>query len=241
MSVFVKSKTALKPSTGGQISSWSFSRWKDYDKCPLYAKLKHIDKMKEPSSPAMERGADIANKTEKYFAGELRTLPKELAPLKEQFQFLKKQKTKFFEQQWGFKIDWTPTAWNNWNECWLRAKIDVGYHEGPVTHIKDGKTGKFREQQAEEYQLQLSLYAATAVAMFPNAQRVTTQLLYSDIGVMYPEEGPVEYTRKEALALQKDWTKRTKKMLTTTTFKPTPGNHCRWCAFRKSEGGPCPY
>lgn len=239
MSSFVKNPTSLSANKG-PITAWSFSRWKDYDKCPFYCKLKHVDKRKEPSSPAMARGADIAAKTEAYFAGTLSRLPAELSSLGDDFRFLKKQKTKFFEQQWGFKIDWTPTAWNDWNNCWLRAKIDIGYHEGTTVHIRDGKTGKFREMQSEDYMLQLSLYAATAVARFPDAQKVTTQLLYTDQGLRYPEQA-VEYTRKEALLLQKDWEKRTKKMLNDTTFKPKPGDACRWCAFAKSKGGPCKY
>ena len=239
MSSFVTNPTALSANKG-PITAWSFSRWKDYDKCPFYCKMKHVNKMKEPSSPAMERGADIAQKSEDYFAGRISRIPAELSSLADDFRALKKQKTKFFEQMWGFKIDWTPTPWNDWNNCWLRAKIDVGYHDGDIVHIRDGKSGKFREQQSQDYMLQLSLYAATAAAQFPVAKSFTTQLLYTDLGIRYPNQ-PVVYTRKEAELLQKDWTKRTKKMLNDKTFKPTPGDACRWCAFAKSKGGPCKY
>ena len=31
------------------LTSWSFSRYSDYKTCPLKAKLKHIDKIQEPS------------------------------------------------------------------------------------------------------------------------------------------------------------------------------------------------
>lgn len=241
MSVFIKNKTSVNAASSGPIKAWSFSRWKDYDKCPLYCKLKHVDKMKEPPSPAMERGADIARKTEGFFNGSIRNLPVELKPLAEDFKFLKKQKTKFYEEQWGFDINWSPVPWNDWNNCWLRAKVDIGYTEGDVVHIRDGKTGKFREQQSQDYLMQLSLYGAAGAARFPNAQTFTTQLLYSDLGIRYPAEAPVSYTRREALALQKEWTKRVKPMLNAKTFKPKPGNHCRWCAFAKSQGGPCPY
>lgn len=241
MSNFVVNPMSVNAASKGPIKAWSFSRWKDFDKCPLYCKLKHVDKMKEPPSPAMERGADIARKSEGYFNGVIRNLPPEFKPLAEDFKFLKKQKTKFYEEQWGFNLRWEPVAWNDWDNCWLRAKIDIGYTEGSVVHIRDGKTGKFREQQTQDYVMQLSLYAAAAAAKFPRAESFTTQLLYTDLGIRYPDPTPMQYTRREAIALQKEWTSRVKVMLNTKTFKPKPGDACRWCAFAKSKGGPCPY
>ena len=61
------------------VTSWSFSRYGDYKKCPLAFKLKHIDKIQEPKSPAMQRGIDIHNLAEAYVVGKLAKLPPELA------------------------------------------------------------------------------------------------------------------------------------------------------------------
>ena len=38
---------------------WSYSRLTTWEQCPLKAKLKYIDGLKEPGSPAMDRGTAI--------------------------------------------------------------------------------------------------------------------------------------------------------------------------------------
>ena len=67
------------------LTSWSFSRYQDYKSCPAKAKYKHIDKLKEPPSPAMERGAAIHNLCEQYVRGTLAKLPPELKLFKDEF------------------------------------------------------------------------------------------------------------------------------------------------------------
>lgn len=74
-----------------KITSWSFSRYSDYKQCPLKAKLKHVDKLKEPPNEAMARGAAIHNIAEKYIKGEGRTLPAELKQFGAEFKMLRKQ------------------------------------------------------------------------------------------------------------------------------------------------------
>ena len=49
-----------------RITSWSFSRWSCYSSCPYKAKLKFIDKLKEPGSPQMDRGTVIHELAEHY-------------------------------------------------------------------------------------------------------------------------------------------------------------------------------
>ena len=226
------------PST---FTSWSFSRYSDWARCPLFAKLKHLDKMPTSASPAMARGGEIAKLGENFLKGALRTLPAELKPLGEDFKFLKKQKTKFVEEQWGFDREWLPVAWNDWDRCWLRVKVDVGYVDGHVVHIRDAKTGKMREEKNEEDLLQLDLYVAAGATQFPDAKQFTSQLLYTDMGVRFPEKAPVTVSRAAALKRQAEWNKRVKPMFNDRKFVARPGFYCRWCDFSKSKGGPCKY
>jgi len=58
-----------------KFTSWSNSRWNDYAKCPAYAHYKHIQKLPEPKSPAMDRGIQVAKMEEDFFTGKLKTLP----------------------------------------------------------------------------------------------------------------------------------------------------------------------
>ena len=141
-----------------KITSWSYSRYAQYDKCPAAAKYKFIDKLPEPPAPAMERGNVIHKLAENYTQGKIRKFPPELTAFKEQFTELKKSKPQL-EQTWAFKVDWNETVWNDWQGCWLRVKTDASCLDGTTLYVIDHKTGKFRDG----YDAQLSLYAATGM------------------------------------------------------------------------------
>lgn len=230
----------LKPK---QIKSWSNSRWNDYALCPAKAKYKHLDKLPEPKSPQMQRGIDIAQKEEDYFKGKLRTVPKEIGKyIATLFRVAKKQPDLVVEENWGFDRDWNVVDYFDWNNCWLRIKVDVGWgSNGTVVHLRDNKTGKFSpEYNVDQYMEQLHLYAAGAAARFPHAEEFHVALWFTDADIQYPDV-PLVITRKEALALQKRFTKQVQPMFNDTRFDPTPNNKCRWCHYRKTNGGPCKY
>lgn len=231
-----------------RITSWSFSRYKDYDKCPAYAKYKHLDKLPEPKHPAMQRGIDIAKKEEDYFRGTTSRVPAEIHPdLRGEFRRIKKQKTKLIEEMWGFNAAWGVTDWFDWNNCWLRVKVDIGYDDGDVVYSFDNKTGGadkrtglLRTTSVEEYEMQLDLYGVATLSRFPHAKEVRSKLIYTDLGVTYPDE-EIVMKRDELLAGRKRWEKRTKAMLSDTMFAPKPNSGCQWCAYSKVKGGPCKY
>ncbi len=107
-------------------------------------------------------------------------------------------------------------------------------------HIRDNKTGKFREEKAEEYMQQLELYGVAGLTMLPTVNKVTTQLLYSDLGIIHPD-APAIFTPDQLLGLQKTWVKRVKPMMNDTRFSPKPSRVCSYCDFSKKKGGPCRY
>lgn len=230
-----------KAATAKQITSWSFTRFNDWNRCPRYAKYKHLDKMPEPKSDAMLRGQQVAQASEDYLLKRTSRLAKELQAFKEHYKFFRSQKTLVAEENWGFDKDWNPVAWDDWNRCVLRVKIDIGYQwmEDNSFNIRDGKTGKFNDHKNEEYKLQLDLYAAAGIARYPESKEITAQLLYTDLGITYPNDEPIVYTAKEARAAQKQWDKRVKPMFADRTFATRPGKYCSWCPFSKSKGGPC--
>lgn len=237
-----------------QITSWSFSRYNDYKQCPLKAKLKHIDKIKEPSNDAMARGAAIHDQAEAYIKGNLPRLPKELSQFKALFQRLRKQYKRVIngmavEDTWAFTKDWGQARWDDWVHCWVRIKLDCAEHEDPETLIvNDWKTGKFRPEQNETYVEQLELYALAALLLHEHIEKVKPRLVYLDHGVIYPEPDSFDeliFTRKDIPKLKKLWAKRTGPMLKDKTFAPRPNNLCSWCFFRASNkangGGQCKY
>lgn len=215
-----------------KITSWSYSRYSCYMECPAKAKYKFIEKLPEPSSPAMARGSEIHQLAEDYTSGKIKRMPKELALFKEEFTELKKCKP-MLEETWAFTSDWEETTWNDWNGCALRIKTDASLVDGTDLYVIDHKTGKKRDGYGE----QLDLYALGGMLKFPHVKTVHTQLWYLDSGEQVVEE----YSSKDMKKLQKGWDKKVHPMLNDTLFSPKPNHTCRWCAFSKSKGGPCKF
>ncbi len=232
------------------VTSWSFSRYSDYRQCPAKFKYKVIDRLQEPSNAAMERGTKIHTLAEQYIKSELRRLPIELDKFKALFTMLralykKKIRTMDVESTWAFTKTWVKTQWDDWTGCYVRIKTDCAVEncEDPSQLVVyDWKTGKFRQEQNASYLEQLSLYAVGAFHTHSHIKTVVPQLAYLDHGILYPPaNGPIVYKRKELPVLIKDWERRVKPMFHDTIFAPTPNDNCRWCHYRKTNGGPCQY
>lgn len=237
------------------ITAWSFSRYSTYKMCPLKLKLSAIDKIQEPSNAAMARGAAIHNLAEDYIKGKVPKLAPELVLFKDEFARLRKMfkktpATMVVEDQWAFTKAWDDTAWNDWTPCWVRIKLDCAHHENDTTLVvTDWKTGKFRPEQNEDYVEQLELYALSALLLHEHLQEVRPRLAYTDLGRVYPDgqaEPILAYTRADIPKLKKAWEKRTRAMMSDTTFAPRPNDKCKWCWYgqsKKSAGGPglCKY
>jgi hypothetical protein len=230
------------------LTSWSFSRYSAYNKCPLSFKLANIDKIAEPKNAAMQRGNDIHLMAENYLKGTLTKLPTELKLFAIEFKKLKalyKKKTSgtIVEDNWSFTQDWDRTEWNNWTKCYLRIKLDCAHHEGDgVMIVTDWNTGKFRAEMNEEYMEQLELYALGALVLHPHVKEVRPRLVYLDQGTIYPpEDKPVIYTQADVKRLKAVWAKRVKPMFSDKTFAPKPNRLCQWCFYGqsgKANGGP---
>lgn len=229
-----------------QLESWSFSRYNDYTQCPAKTKFKHLMRLKEPGSPQMQRGSDIHTIAEKYLKGELPPkVPPELKAFEAEFKRLRalykgKKLPMYVEDDWAFTKDWDRTRWDDWAGCFLRVKLDCAHYETPdELVVTDWKTGKFSEYKYAEYLLQMELYALSALTLFPDLKSVSPRLMNVDYGKTYPEV-PAVYTRADLPALKKKWAARIKPMMADKTFKPKPNTMCRFCFYRKSNGGPCP-
>jgi hypothetical protein len=225
------------------FKAWSFTRFSDYERCPAFAKYKHLDKLPSPKHPAADRGIRVAQQTEDWMNGDRRTMPKELKPLESEYRLIKRDPSTVAEASWGFTKDWEPCETTDWNRCWLRVKIDLCRQskDGKLVKIDDNKTGKFSEYNVAQYMLQLDLYAAAGVTMIPTLEVVETRLLFSDLGIIHPKEGPAVYTAKQAMKSRKEWDKRVRPMLNDTRFAPRPSRACSWCPYSKSKGGPCKF
>jgi len=147
------------------------------------------------------------------------------------------------EAKWGFTKDWTSCDYFDWQRCRLRVVVDcfVLNQETNVATVIDFKTGKIRSG----YEPQLELYAAAAMAKYPQVEEVYTEFWFIDQGQIIGGDSETAlkgvYTHTDLNPLIKKWNKRTKPMLNDQRFAPKPGPLCKWCDFSKANGGPCEY
>lgn len=222
--------------TPARITAWSFSRWRDYEECPFKAKCKYVLKLKEPDNQYTARGSQIHKEAEDYAGGALKKLPASLASFKDEFAKLRKLSPQL-EQQWAFTRSWQPTGWFDSN-AWLRIKLDVNVMVKGRRYVIDHKTGK----QREEHEDQLGLYALGAFLMHPMDDDLEVQDWYLDKKPDDPTKiVGADFTRDQLDDLKAEWERKTKIMLLDAKFTPKPNDKCRFCHYRKNNGGPCKF
>jgi hypothetical protein len=240
------------------LTSWSFSTYAQYLKCAYSVCLDKILKirMQEPDNPHFVKGNRAHQILDVYVSGEGKTRPSltdkvtvlgetvkiDLRAIEPQMQTWRAAKSKRTEQEWAFDRLWNPTDWRDWKTAWVRMKLDVctDTTEPPHVDVIDLKTGKVHE----EHRLQRRLYATGGLQLVQigtlaggdKRADLTAQHVYVDTNITATEN----FKMKDLAPLKREWTARIKTMMNDTTFKPTPGWHCKWCRFRKSAGGPCP-
>jgi hypothetical protein len=257
-------QVAKAPQFGGrdksavrQFTSWSYSRYHDHKECPAKANWKYLVKLQTPqmveliAKPVtgpenpLQRGDRIDKAGGAFLRGETKKVPIDLMPVAQEFRAMRSKGNLSVNQSWGFTKDWKPCSPTDWNNCWVRVQLDVASIEetkrGDILHITDNKTGKFDLRRAEDYVEQLQLYGAAGFARMPTVTQVTARLLYTDLGITYPETTPLVWDTKQGAKLRDIWNKRVRPMLNDTRFPPRPGYYCRWCDFSKAKGGPCKY
>lgn len=232
-------KREVRVRVTGRFTAWSWSRWSDHDQCPYRAGLKHLMKVKEPGSPAMDRGAAIHAGAQRYVADPDVALAPELEPVAKTLRGYRKAhaagraKT---ETRWAFDKSWRPLGDFFAPTAWLRQVVDYHSVEGSRAAVTDYKTGKVSDDRDRMF-YQLGLYALGTFLTYPGVEVVDAALLYTDWNVLQEET----YHRADLRAIQRTWVKRTIPLLTDTRFEPKPGNHCRWCPHSAAKGGPCVY
>ena len=227
-----------------KLFSWSFSRYNVYSKCPAQAKYKFIDKLGEPGSPALDHGSEVHDQIDEFIIGKLKRLCDSARPSIDTIKMARKLYKKGVTAEpgctWAFKKDWSKTTWDDWFGCWLRIKVDHAAVVDGRLIIKDWKTGAYRPYNVNEYMEQLELYVVGGFLTYPDVQEVEVSLEYVEHGTQYPEI-PMVYKRKQLKLLQAKWENKSRAMLKDTVYKATPHSLCRFCHFRKDNGGPCAY
>ena len=121
----------------GKVKAWSFSSIKRFEQCPAAIKYGKVDKIQEPSNPAMERGNAIHKEAENYIQGFIDELPKSLAKFPDYYQYMRDEFTAgraIVEEDWAHRIDWSECGWKD-GDAWYRGKLDVFILENETSAV----------------------------------------------------------------------------------------------------------
>lgn len=218
-------------------SSWSYTRYGTGKYCLLKYALKFIWKLKEPDNYAMERGTEVHSLAEGYLKGTIQGLPDALHTFETEFKVIRKLGAES-EASWTVTKSWQPTTYDDWDNAWLRGKVDI--HIMARTHLDtiDIKTGRARDEHEE----QAELYGILGFCQYPKAKTIDTEFWYTDSG----DVGEFKFKRSQLPAMKKKWRARIKPILAARRFPATPTPEgCKWCSFRSDkklrngEAGPC--
>lgn len=147
------------------ITSWSFSKLGDFEKCKRMFQLKHIDKIPEPERPlppgktehANDRGSRIHDNCENYVRGLIPELcpeaEKHFGPRLDLLRVLFADGLVSLEGEWGMSREWDTTGWNGqWEEVEgtvedMRAEqIDVTTYKKLPERGKDCEVALVKKQ-----------------------------------------------------------------------------------------------
>jgi PD-(D/E)XK nuclease superfamily len=207
--------------------AYSNSAIKTYEQCPFKYKLTRIDKLVEPTGDAAKRGVEIHTLFEKALV--FTKLPQEFTYWQTYISELR-SKHAGSEVRFAITKDWQVCGFND-SVAWLRGIYDCLYVEGSKGHVLDWKTGKERD-----YGDQLKLYAIVMFVTYAELDEISTEVCYIDL--QKRSAGPT--FKRSQLPELKDWlTNKVGKIENDDIFAPKPDFGCRWCHFRKDNGGPC--
>lgn len=229
------------------LTQGSFSRLKDYERCPYMAWLKYGEKRKpdlplnEKAEIARNRGIQVHNDCELFVKGE-GSLTKEMYKFADYFKDLKVEYEAgdvSVEENWGFDAEWQPTGW--WDDnVRVRVKLDnfrvvARNEEGePVAGVPtDYKTGKKFGNEVTHNQ-QGQLYSISCFLRNPTLEYVDVEFIYLDHGL---KSKPKRYTREKAMKMLPMWEQRFQKMFEDREFRPKANKiNCKYCDFGPQHG-----
>lgn len=224
--------------------SWSISKLKDFTRCKLAFKIKHIDRVPEPERPlpkgksehANDRGSRIHDNIETYIRGDHDALcPEADKHFGTHIDLLRHlyatEKCVEMEGQWAIDREWEVA---DWDTGWCRLKLDVLVHVGDDEAIViDWKSGrKFGNEVSHAQQLQF--YSLITFLRFPHLQVVSAELMYVDVG----ETTRQTFTREQSLRFKRAFNAQGVALTDCTDFPANPNKwSCQWCPW--GETGHC--
>lgn len=228
-----------------QIKAWSASRLDVYESCPHRAELKYLEKIPEAPRPAPPNGKEHANDRgsrvhdvcERFVLGKRNSLCTEARHFKDDLEkvrqlYADEPTSVVCEEGWAFNDCWEPVNYKDYNNIWLRVIIDLLVFVSPTEAIViDYKTGK-RYGNEIKHGKQVQLYQLAAFERYPELEKVTTELWYTDQN----ELATMTFKRSQGLKFLKGYNERALRMTNAIEFPCKPSAYaCRFCPYQKSR------
>lgn len=210
------------------MNNWSYSRYGTWKKCPAQLRFQMESVEQAPQHPAAARGQDIHKSVEEYILGNVRELPDNLVYYKDFFDHIREQGA-IPEMPIALTVGWTPTEWDDPNRWW-RGVLDCVVEFKDHVIIYDWKTG----QEYGDHRDQREIYAA-AFHSYKPTEHIISIHCYLD----KKQNTISRFTAEDIPAIKKTWEEKVGEMLNDKRMVPNPGFYCRFCHFRRDNGGPC--
>lgn len=213
--------------------SWSFSKLKGYETCPLQYQQTYLLKNFRDNTEQLDWGEDVHKKIANALVGNT-PLPPELQDYEPWLAKVRKYKGIFeVEKQYAITKDFRPTPYFG-PGVWFRCRGDLVVRDAPIGIILDWKTGNIRPDS-----IQLFCSAQAIFSHYPDIHRVVSKYAWlKECTKDTPEEDLVQtsemYSREDMVKLWPGVLERVEQLREATesnTFPPNPScNLCRkWC------------
>jgi hypothetical protein len=211
------------------MMAYSYSAVKQYEQCPAQYKFNRIDRLPQPTGDAASRGTMIHTEIENILNGGLVIISDEvqyLLPKIETWIGLKAQS----EMKFAVDKDWKAVAYDD-PTAWFRGVIDLYIEQDNEATVLDFKTGKDRD-----YTDQVAVYAAVILATKPHIDAVNVGIEFIDLK-KYRSYNTV--IRGHLADLQTTLSTRINQLQSDKIYAANPSGLCKFCHYRKDNGGPC--
>ena len=214
--------------------TWSYSRYGTYKQCPRKYKYSVVDALPQPrltEGPAF-RGIGIHKMFETYLLDDLDELSSEFDYYTEFLNEMKAQDKMYPEIKLAFTREWKPCEWDA-DDRWFRCILDaLTLHEGKAV-IYDWKTGR----EYPDHASQREVYAVAVNAAYPELYEIECYHVYLDSKALTKSV----FSRDQIPAIRERWEAKVQMMFDEQWYPANPSWLCRYCHFRRENGGPCEF
>ncbi len=218
------------------MGPYSHSRINTFKKCKAKYKFAYIDKVEvnREYSPAMERGTKVHKSLEMFMQKGTELLHPDIHKHYGQFFFgIRENYTVQPEAKWAFTWDWKPCDYDD-KDCMIRGFMDLKFvPEDEAIQVFEYKTGKKYEDHAD----QRFVYGLAALLQHPDKEGVDVTTIYLDGKFNDKVHYAASMLDNYKFFMKED----IDAIENCEDFIPEPQFGCRWCPYRRTNGGPCQF